>query len=226
MPVLLEVPCQVCGSRGGESLLRESFEASTGRLEAELVLCGDCGFLYATPRALPEAADFDRGAASDGAGFARFVERTLPAETIPGNALDARAFDGEWLALLSLRNWSKFGIEPSHTLAERARVHGLTINEGLLEDNHLTPESFDLVTCRGLLENTPDLRSTMQELERLVRPAGHLFVCVPDTFQVATNPRRALTHPRSSSVRLWRSSSLKRTRTGTSRPSAWNFGSA
>lgn len=204
MPDFVEVPCQVCGSHRGETALEHPSESTVlGRVNVRLVVCTDCGFLFASPRPTQAALAEHRAGVpgrsrgiGDGAKEANFakacaelVARQVALHLQPsGQLLDVGADQGDFLCALDLPRWKTLGLEPSAMAAARARTRALTIAGEPLEGNHLPPESFDLVTCFDGLEHTWDLRETMQELERLVRPRGLLVLHVPDATRPAAGP--------------------------------------
>lgn len=195
---LVAVPCQLCGAQGGEPLYERSFDSlGLGPVRVRLLLCNDCGFLFTSPRPTREALArhyAEGGFASsvvwreldDGSRHARFMRRrTAFVRRHAGSAAGGRLLDvgcarGDFLQALELPGWERFGLEPSRRAAHAARAQGFAVAEETLEDNHLGPESFDLVSAFSVLEHVWDVRESMQGLERLVAPGGLLVLEVPD----------------------------------------------
>lgn len=200
---LVAVACQLCGAQGGEPLYRRSFDSmALGRVEVRLVLCDDCGFLFTSPR--PTRAALGRhyaegGFASSvvwreldgGSRHARFMRRRTAfvlrhaGSAARGRLLDVGCARGDFLQALELPGWERFGLEPSRRAARAARAQGFAVAEETLEENHLGPESFDLVSAFSVLEHVWDVRESMQGLERLVAPGGLLVLEVPDATRAS-----------------------------------------
>lgn len=200
MSALVELSCQLCGARRGETVYERTFDSlALGRVGVRLVCCPDCGFLYASPRPTPEAmrAHYAEGSFASGAVWreqgtdsrqerfvrarAAFLLRHLGGDARAVRILDVGCSRGDFLSALELPGWQRCGLEPGRRAAEAARARGLAVVEETLEENHLLSESFDAVTCFSVLEHVWDVRAAMQGLERLVAPGGLLVLYVPDS---------------------------------------------
>ncbi len=51
-------------------------------------------------------------------------------------------------------------------------------------DSIIPPETFDYVVCTEVLEHTLNPFSAVQEIFRILRPGGHVFVSVPFNFRI------------------------------------------
>ena len=47
---------------------------------------------------------------------------------------------------------------------------------------------FDTIICSELLEHVPDPQAVLREVHRVMRPAGHLLVCVPFLYRIHGDP--------------------------------------
>ncbi len=109
------------------------------------------------------------------------AERLTPASVV----LDVGCRDGSHLIQLVRATGARgVGIDPTRRLLERAREAvvgaGLDGRIQIVEAAMLSipfPEaSFDLVWCRDLIEVVEDLDAGFAELERVLRPGGHVIV--------------------------------------------------
>jgi SAM-dependent methyltransferase len=105
------------------------------------------------------------------------VARQLLAAAFPkgGMILDIGCASGFFLESLGA-NWERFGTEPFHLAAERARVHrGLTIHEYNLVAMGFPAQSFDVI------EYLPNPMPIFQEARRILRPRGWLLLGTGDS---------------------------------------------
>ncbi len=58
-----------------------------------------------------------------------------------------------------------------------------------LSDLPLEDNSFDAATCEQVLEHVPHPQQVAQELERVVRPGGHIHIATPFLFPWHPSPR-------------------------------------
>lgn len=94
-----------------------------------------------------------------------------------GSVLDIGSGTGDFLVEAKKRDWKTVGIEPSTKAKQLAKQKGVCIVEGFpdLEDHY-----FDVITMWHVLEHVPNLEFQIQELKRLLKPNGVLFVAVPN----------------------------------------------
>jgi len=170
-----------------EELLRNSWvrmlPPGSGRARVECNLCGwrgprfltHCGAAYIDRNAFcPRCRSYPRHRA-----FAWLLGNHLAREL---SALE-RA-DG--LRLIFAPKSGMFALVSSHV----ARLEGVDLHpiNGLvtrLEDLQalsLADDSVDFVSCFHVLEHVPDDRRALRELQRVLRPAGRLVLCVPMTL--------------------------------------------
>lgn len=79
------------------------------------------------------------------------------------------------------RGWSARGVELSPAAVATARAHGLDVIEGDLVSARLPAGSFDLIYMGDVLEHVPDCRAVMDEVARLLKPGGCLYLRGPIT---------------------------------------------
>lgn len=81
-------------------------------------------------------------------------------------------------------------VNPASIAAAKVRLQGLGMGNATAD--HVAPgplpypdASFDLVTCVSVLEFVPEGRDAfLSELQRVVRPGGHVYVSTPNPWQV------------------------------------------
>jgi SAM-dependent methyltransferase len=109
------------------------------------------------------------------------AERLAPASVV----LDVGCRDAAYLIeLVRTTDASGVGIDPVRRLVEQARkavgdagLDGrVQIVEGVMQNIPYPDASFDLVWCRDVIEAVEDLDAGIAEIERVLRPGGHLLV--------------------------------------------------
>ncbi len=98
----------------------------------------------------------------------------------PGRLLDVGCYTGVFLERARRRGWEVTGLEPSQWAAEVARSRGLQVLNGLLAENDLPPESFDVITVWDVIEHFGDPVAEVRRLERLLKPGGLLALSTMD----------------------------------------------
>ncbi|MEO5742121.1 MAG: class I SAM-dependent methyltransferase [Vicinamibacterales bacterium] len=205
--ILESVPCNICGSseshilqtakRHSEStpeadLTRTFSSSSDQRLNFQLVECARCGLTYISPRlgvkAMLEgyAQGMDEQFVSQARGreltFGKcldIVERVWAAP--PGRLLDIGTGGGSFLHIASERGWHVDGCEPNRWLCEWAmKNYGLAVRPGTIFEQKYPAESFDVVTLWDVLEHTPDPKTEVREIRRLLKDDGLLVINYPD----------------------------------------------
>ena len=94
-----------------------------------------------------------------------------------GSILDIGAGVGDFLVVCENAGWQTTGIEPSEKAKAIAIKKGVSFAENMQD---LPNQSFDVITMFHVLEHVPDLDFQMQELKRLLKPTGVLFIAVPN----------------------------------------------
>jgi SAM-dependent methyltransferase len=97
-----------------------------------------------------------------------------------GKLLDIGAGTGAFVAHVKENGWEVTGLEPDETARERASaVHGVQ----LLDAAHLyslAPDTFDAITLWHVLEHVHDLHPYVEQLKRLIKRGGRIFIAVPN----------------------------------------------
>ncbi|MDI1254703.1 MAG: class I SAM-dependent methyltransferase [Flavobacterium sp.] len=94
-----------------------------------------------------------------------------------GNLLDIGAGTGDFLIRAKQNNWTTTGVEPSEKARSIAAKKDIVLFENTMafENN-----SFDVITMWHVLEHVSDLDFQIAELERLLKPNGHIIIAVPN----------------------------------------------
>ncbi len=95
----------------------------------------------------------------------------------PGDLLDIGAGTGDFLAVAQKSNWKTKGVEPNRQAKSLAEQKGVILES---ETKSIKSETFDIITMWHVLEHVPDLKFQINELNRLLRPGGHLIIAVPN----------------------------------------------
>ena len=97
-----------------------------------------------------------------------------------GKLLDIGAGTGAFVAHVKENGWEVTGLEPDETARERASaVNGVQ----LLDAAHLyslAPDSFDAITLWHVLEHVHDLHAYVEQLKKLIKRGGRIFIAVPN----------------------------------------------
>jgi SAM-dependent methyltransferase len=99
----------------------------------------------------------------------------------PGDLLEVGCAGGWLLKHAAERGWRARGVELSADAVAHARGLGLDVFQGELAEARLPPAGFDLVYMGDVLEHLPDCRAALEEVVRVLRPGGHLYLRGPIT---------------------------------------------
>jgi SAM-dependent methyltransferase len=99
----------------------------------------------------------------------------------PGRLLEVGSAGGWLLKHAAERGWEAQGVELSGAAVAQARTLGVTVFHGELAAARLPGSFFDLVYMGDGLEHVPDCRATLDEVVRVLKPAGHLYLRGPLT---------------------------------------------
>jgi len=101
-----------------------------------------------------------------------------------GKLLDVGTGGGSYLFRLQQWGWQTFGVETSRTGCQRARSLGLNVFHGTLEAARFPDRFFDVVHLSNVLEHLPDPIATFDEIYRILRPDGLVYLTVPNTHSL------------------------------------------
>jgi SAM-dependent methyltransferase len=186
-----EPRCPVCDStrESGRFDARDPHYGNPGRWW--LRCCADCGSYCLDP--MPSDAELLRMYPPDGYYAFRIApERPLrarlrrlvgaatgthePAFDAPGSVLDFGCGAGDFLLKMKAAGWGCAGVEVSDAAVEVARSNGLRIEKDLAA---CQSSSFDYVRANHSLEHVTNPREVLEDMYRVLRPGGTLFLGVP-----------------------------------------------
>jgi 2-polyprenyl-3-methyl-5-hydroxy-6-metoxy-1,4-benzoquinol methylase len=99
---------------------------------------------------------------------------------IGGKLLDVGCGTGAFLNVMKKQGWEVLGVEPDEEARELARkLYRLTVFEASKLDQ-LPSAGFDAITLWHVLEHVHDLHPYVEQLKKLLKPTGKLFVAVPN----------------------------------------------
>lgn len=77
--------------------------------------------------------------------------------------------------------WDPVGVETSEFAARYAAEHtSCVVHAGTLQQAGFPSESFDVVTLMDVVEHVPDPKELVDEIYRVLRPGGILFIVTPN----------------------------------------------
>ena len=199
------IPCNLCGADDTIERIPSTLspdESDDWRMYActsggyghhgPIVQCKQCGFVYASPRR--QSGDVleiyetvkDPLYLEERQGRILTFERHLkPMEAFTGPAqqrrlLDVGAYTGIFVNIAQRHGWDALGIEPSEWAVNEARMQGLTMQLGTLENAELPDAHFSVVTMWDVIEHVPDPRRTLEAAWRVLEPGGYLIIHTMD----------------------------------------------
>jgi len=99
--------------------------------------------------------------------------------------LDAGCGRGDVLALMQSCGYTALsGMDPSATCVDRiSRELKIEARQGLLSSPSYAPASFDGIILAGVLEHVLDFFAALENVAKLIRPGGKIYVEVPNAMR-------------------------------------------
>jgi len=187
---VMDVLCPLCQKSQHKKLYKE-------RGALGIVWCSGCGLIYVNPR-LKNPEEVYWGDAEKYFKEARLIfEGKAPHHRDPnymedlkliyrhkpaGNFLDVGTNMGFFLRNAKRwKGWNLFGVEPSPSLSDMARKYfGLNIKTAFLEGAGFENDFFDVVTLTDVFEHITNPQKFLNEIRRILKPDGILFIKVPN----------------------------------------------
>lgn len=191
-PPTTDVPtCDLCGSQSARHLYPN----------LGIIQCAGCGLVRADEIPDPEklkqlySETYFRSADSAALGYDDYVaDRAKVSKTFQkrmneiekwtggrGKLLDVGCATGFSLEVARKLGWEAEGIEISQFACEFARRNlGIDVLCGSLEDAHMEPEAFDVITMWDYIEHCPDPAKELAHANRLMKRGGLLALTTPD----------------------------------------------
>ena len=129
-------------------------------------------------------SEYDRGRS-----LVELLRTHAPGLSLPGSqVLDVGCGDAGVLIALAEAGANAHGVEPFDPSVQRGRVradeHGVRVDlrQGVGESLPFPDGAFDLVTLDNVLEHVQDRERTLDEITRVLRPGGILYLVTPKPF--------------------------------------------
>lgn len=106
--------------------------------------------------------------------------RDLPASGAGKRILDVGFGNGTFLERVRDAGWQVAGADPDEEVVRRAIQKGLPVRQGGVEAWSDEPESFDYITLSHVIEHVHDPRSALEEVYRLLKPGGRVWLETPN----------------------------------------------
>lgn len=184
---VVQETCPLCGGSRSQEL---------ARYDAFVWERCPCGLIYKSQEsaehdqeALYGEVYFERDAEGRSPYDARFRHRVrkskhqlrdLMRHAGPGPLLDVGCSLGYTLQAARELGLEATGMDVSPFAAARGRELGFDVCLGSLEELPFTAASFRLAILKHVFEHTPEPRSTLRELRRVLRPDGAALLAVPN----------------------------------------------
>lgn len=190
------VPCNLCGSTNNTLLYNIKDWAYETEGSFTLVQC-ECGLVYLSLRPIMQVmskyypqnyipyyqASPPTGRLRQTLYYWKWRARCLQVLKVcnKGRILDIGCSSGLFLqALVRYGDWETHGIEVNTKMANMARESGIKVIEGEVADAKYLANYFDVVTLWDVLEHLHNPRATLNEISRILKPGGTLFISVPN----------------------------------------------
>src|SRR3989338_3575757 len=187
---IISVSCPLCGTNKNREIYKE-------RGVLGIVRCMDCGLIYVNPRLknpeevywgdaekyFEEARLIFEGKATHHRDRNYLDDLNLIYKYKPtGNFLDVGTNMGFFLRNAKrFDGWRLYGVEPSPSLSDMARKYfGLNVKTAFLEDAKFESGFFDVVTMTDVFEHIANPDIILNEVQRILKPDGILFIKVPN----------------------------------------------
>lgn len=173
--------CNLCG--GTEWTTLEEVAAT------RVVRCA-CGLVFVTPQ--PESAVIELAyrkeyyapwaeqAPARAGIWRRRLAEVERAKRPPGELLDVGCATGDFLDCARAHGWHVRGTELSADACRAAGARGLRVHQGEIWEAGLAANTVDVVTCWHVLEHVRDPKRVVQEIRRVLKPGGFLFLATPN----------------------------------------------
>lgn len=97
-----------------------------------------------------------------------------------GHHLDIGAGTGAFVQYMNEHGWKSTGIEPDLKARELAQTLHFTRLLPAQDFENLIPESFDAISMWHVLEHVHDLYPYMEQIKKILKPRGQVFIAVPN----------------------------------------------
>jgi 2-polyprenyl-3-methyl-5-hydroxy-6-metoxy-1,4-benzoquinol methylase len=181
-------------------LLKMYLSSSDYQLIDQMVSCSDCSLIYLNPRVNSDIILESYASAIDLIfvkqndvriiTFKRSLRKILnylkitPSKNI--QILDVGCAGGAFPKAANDLGFSVIGIEPSKWMCEFGKKnYSLDLREGTLNEHNFDESTFDIITLWDVIEHLANPSSVVKEINRILKPNGHLIVNFPDYASLA-----------------------------------------
>ncbi len=180
-----------------------SYNISESHLEKpdKIVRCMSCSLVYAISndpvdeivRDYVDMVDPEYVAEEKGRRRqAQIILRFLSQFKSGGKMLDIGCGPGFFLAEAKAQGWRVQGVDLSGWAKETARERfGIDVFQGDLAQARFADKSFDAVVMNDVIEHLEDPKAALQEIRRILKNDGILYVSTPDIESVLSRALRA-----------------------------------
>jgi len=194
----IDLNCEICGRHDFEPILHKGKIGKTGQYgPINITQCRHCGHVMMNPRFEKQfyvdyykefykdnVAYLGDGTPPDeligrqqerGARCCRWLSETHDISS--GRMLDLGCAYGATMIPFRDAGWDVHGIDPEEASVVFAQeTLKLPVVYGFGEELPYDDDSFDLVISLGALEHVHDFDAAMRELNRTIKPGGHVFI--------------------------------------------------
>lgn len=182
---------------------RRDLRALRGYERCHLVRCASCGFVFVAR--IPTEAELEacyRGKYEENElgyewlspvtskRFNEWLDFMEPFRK-QNRILDVGCGAGHFLSHAVARGWEAHGTEYPSNAVERCRNKGIAMRQGGLDPSAYEAGSFDVVTSLGVIEHVTDPRQDLENMVKLLRPGGLLYITTPNFNSVSRHLLRA-----------------------------------
>ena len=169
---------------------------TTTKKEFRLVQCSTCNFILTNPRPDSEGIGVyykSESYISHTGGYKNLLDKIyvitryfslkkkrkiIETSSQSRSLLDYGCGTGEFIKVCKVSGWAVTGIEPS--LEARNKARKLNDTKIYANISEVTDCQFDAITLWHVLEHVHELRNTLENLVKLLKPNGTIFIAVPN----------------------------------------------
>ena len=189
--------CPICN---GQELVPklDCLDHTTSKETFTIVSCGTCDFTFTNPRPLDKKlvdyynSEMYISHTNNTKGLFNWMYQSVRSYAIGtkisllknikkrGTHLDVGCGTGEFLNACKRAGFTTKGIEPSELARKQAiNNYGLNIS-GNTDLSQYSDKEFDSISMWHVLEHVPDLKETLRQFNRLLKPDGKIIIAVPN----------------------------------------------
>lgn len=188
--------CEICGSIDLSCFL-ECRDHFLTKENFKLYKCNECCFVFLNPQPEKEKLELYYDSpdyishSGTGKGIINKIYKRVKKITLQKKLkivsrhssgkkiLDIGCGSGELMNIFNENNWQTMGVEPNERVRNYAiKEYGLKIVDEK-EIEKIQDRSFDVISLWHVLEHVPELQKRMNELKRIIKANGTLFIAVP-----------------------------------------------